>query len=123
MVRNGREWPGMAGNDWGCSEMAGDGQKWPKMAGNGREWPGKAGKGRGWPRMAEDGRGWSEMAGDGWERMSYDLFPDGLYAKDLKRGALALRDFSSCAYLYDYMTIYFVCSILTLSSVSQIYPF
>ena len=43
--------------------------------------------------MAEDGRGWSEMARDGWERTSYDLFPDGLYAKDLKRGALALRDF------------------------------
>ena len=24
---------------------------------------------------------------------NYDSFPDGLYAKDLKRGALALRDF------------------------------
>ena len=50
--------------------------------------------------MAGDGRGWSGMAmdGHGWprrpiRRVSYDLFPDGLYAKDLKRGALALRDF------------------------------
>ena len=33
------------------------------------------------------------MAGDGWERPSYDLFPDGPYAKELKRGALALSDF------------------------------
>ena len=100
-----------------------DGRKWPGMDKDGQKWPRMAGEGRGCLGMAEDGRGWPGMAGDGWERMSYDLFPDGLYAKDLKRGALALRDFSSCAYLYDYMTIYFVCSILTLSSVSQIYPF
>ena len=73
----------MAGDGRECSEKAGDGRGWSKMAKDGREWPGKAGDAWGWPRMA----------GDGWERMSYDLFPDGLYAKDLKRGALALRDF------------------------------
>ena len=28
------------------------------------------------------------MAGDGWERPSYDLFPDGLYAKDQNHGFL-----------------------------------
>ena len=45
--------------------------------------------------MAENGQKWPVVAGDGqkWPGMSYDLFPDGLYAKDLKRGALALRDF------------------------------
>ena len=48
--------------------------------GGGSGWPGWPGRRRPW-----DSRGWA----------NYDLFPDELYAKDLKRGALALRDFST----------------------------
>ena len=46
--------------------------------GGGSGWLGWPGRRRPW-----DSRGWA----------NYDLFPDELYAKDLKRGALALRDF------------------------------
>ena len=57
-----------------------------------------AGKGQGWLEMAGDGRGWPGMAGDGRERPEMTCNgqneePNRLYASDLKRGALALRDF------------------------------
>ena len=48
--------------------MTGDGRRWPEMTGNDREWQGMTG---------------FRQAGGG----------DGIYARDLKRGALALRDF------------------------------
>ena len=46
--------------------------------GGGSGWLGWPGRRRPW-----DSRGWA----------NYDLFRNELYAKDLKRGALALRDF------------------------------
>ena len=39
--------------------------------------------------MPGNGRGWLGMAGDDWIWNG----GDGFYARDLKRGALALRDF------------------------------
>ena len=65
------------------------------MAGNGRGWPGMAGDGLGWSGMVGDGQGWSGTVGDGtqWALVT-SLEPDGLYASDLKRGALAFRDFT-----------------------------
>ena len=63
MTRDGRGWSGMAENGWGWLGNARDGWKWPKIA----------------PYTSQT---WSHY-----------LEPDGLYASDLKRGALALRDF------------------------------
>ena len=69
------------------------------MAEAGQGWPGMAEGGWGRPRVAGDGRGWLEMAGRGMEWPRLDGGPNGFYARDLKRGALALRDF------YDFMSV------------------
>ena len=43
--------------------------------------------------MPGNGRGWLGMAGDDWIHTDRVDGGDGFYARDLKRGALALRDF------------------------------
>ena len=98
MARDGKKWPGMGGNGLGWAEMADDGRKWPGMSRNCRGWTEMARNGRGWAEiareMAKNGRKWpgtSGMAGNGREMADHI---SGLYASDLKRGALALRDFS-----------------------------
>ena len=93
---------------------AGDGRRSPGMAVDGRRWPEMAKNGLGslhgswgWPGMVEMAgngpRSHQVWPGDGWDgpcgmdRSGHTKYlePDGLYASDLKRGALALRDFLS----------------------------
>ena len=65
IARDGRKWPGMAGNGQGRWEMARNvwgwpARGWPKTAvecGDGQEWQEMAGNGQGWPKMAVDGGG------------------------------------------------------------------
>ena len=68
--------------------MAGNGREWPEMTGNGQGLPKIGGDGQIWPIIARNSRGWLEMARD-----AKDL-PDKLHARDIKRRALALCDFS-----------------------------
>ena len=62
----------------------------PERAGNNQRGPGRAEDDRGWWEMARGGLKWLSMAGDG---LWCPGVTDGLDARVLKRGALALRDF------------------------------
>ena len=64
----------------------------PERAGNNQRGPGRAKDDRRWWEMARGGLKWLGMAGDG---LWCPGVPVGLDARVLKRGALALRDFSS----------------------------
>ena len=80
----------MATDTWGSQEIARDGWEWPERAGNNQRGPGRTEDDRGRWEMARGGLKWQGMAGDG---LWCPGVTDGLDARVLKRGALALHDF------------------------------